>query len=195
MTLRSRLGLLAIALVFSVSNAQANDFARFFSAFESLSADFHQVLLDAQNRQLESSQGKLIFVRPGRLRWQTTNPSQQVLLLNEQQLYLIDHELEQVSQRSLETMDNTPIYWLARSPETLEVLPEYSHSHQDIDWYRASEQLSFGFQAGRLHAIRHTNALEQTVLVRLDNLLIDPEVDPQQLQPSIPAGFDLIKLF
>lgn len=195
MTLRIRLSLLTLAFVFGIAKAQANDFARFFASFESLSADFHQVLLDAQNRPLESSQGQLIFVRPGGLRWQTDSPSQQVLLLNNQQLYLIDYELEQVSQRSLETVDNTPIYWLARSPETLETLPEHSHSHQGIDWYRAGEHLSFGFQAARLHSIRHTNGLAQTILVQLDNLVIDPEIDPQQLQPTVPAGFDLIKLF
>lgn len=195
MTLNARLGALIVVSILSVSGARANDFANFFASFETLSADFHQTLLDAQNRQLETSQGQLLFARPEHLRWETTHPTQQVLLLNNQQLYLIDYDLEQVSQRSLENMGGTPLYWLAHSPETLEALPEYSHSHEGIDWYRANEQLSFGFQEARLHAIRHTNDLAQTILIQLDNLIINPEIDRQQLSPAIPTGFDLIKLF
>ena len=194
MTLRLRLGALCFASILS-ANAQANDFSQFFSSFDTLSADFHQTLLDAQDRQLEVSQGRLLFARPSYLRWETTRPSQQVLLLNEQQLYLIDYELEQVSQRSLDNKDNTPIYWLSHAPDALENLPQYSHSREGIDWYQANEHLYFGFKNTQLSAIRHTNSLAQSIVIELDNVVVNPEVSTSVFSPKVPIGFDLIKLF
>ena len=101
----------------------------------------------------------------------------QILLLNNDELWLVDTELEQASLQQIQDLSQTPLYWLINKPSTLQNLPIFSHQENHIDWYTtntSTQTLKFGFKNNLLHAISMNNELEQSIVIAFDQLQINP---------------------
>ncbi|MBC8493575.1 MAG: outer membrane lipoprotein chaperone LolA [Candidatus Thioglobus sp.] len=190
--------LLAILAICTSSFANANnEFRDFFNAVNTLSSNFNQQTLDESGQIIANTSGYLKFKRPAQFVWQTRQPIEQTLVLNNNELWLVDQELEQASMRNLDELNNTPLYWLINRPETLKTLPTFKQETHGIRWYQAqnANQLSFGFKDQQLAAIQLTNSLNQTVLVNFDELVVNPAIDASAFELSIGPDFDVIKPF
>jgi outer membrane lipoprotein carrier protein len=177
---------------FSIAN---NDFVDFFNSFETISANFNQQTIDENNSLLASTTGYFKFKRPMQFIWKTQQPIEQTLLLNNNQLWLVDHELEQASIRNIDELKNTPLYWLLNRPKQIKTLPTFELEAQNIRWYATQQnnQLSFGFSNGRLLAIQMNNQLNQTILVNFSDLKINPILDKNTFKLALSPDFDVIQ--
>lgn len=180
----------------SLANAN-NEFHDFFNTVETLSANFNQQTLSESGQIIANTSGYLKFKRPAQFVWQTHQPIEQTLVLNNNELWLVDQELEQASMRNLEELNNTPLYWLINRPKTLRALPTFKQEVRGIRWYQTqnSNQLSFGFKDQQLAAIQLTNSLNQTVLVNFDKLVVNSTIDNTAFKLSIKPDFDVIRSF
>lgn len=180
-------------IAFSVSN---NAFIDFLLPLQSLRAEFVQTTYNDNNIAINTKSGTLTFKRPKQLLWRTLIPNEQILLFNNNQLWLLDVEIEQSNQLPLDKIEQSPLYWLITSPKNLANIPNFSHQSTDgIDWYQTSQhspqyqQLKFGFKNQILHAILLKNALEQTVSVVFNKVSINPDISPKvfaiDLDPSL----------
>ncbi|MDC9726969.1 MAG: outer membrane lipoprotein chaperone LolA [Candidatus Thioglobus sp.] len=190
--------LVAVLAIFASSFASANnEFRDFFNTVETLSANFNQQTLDESGQVIANTSGYLKFKRPAQFVWQTKQPIDQTLLLNNNELWLIDHELEQASMRNIDELKNTPLYWLLNRPEQLKTLPTFEQESQGIRWYRTQEsnQLSFGFAKKQLVAIQLNNQLGQTILVRFKNVNSNSAMSQNIFKLNLSEDFDVIKSF
>ncbi|MBI5447255.1 MAG: outer membrane lipoprotein carrier protein LolA, partial [Gammaproteobacteria bacterium] len=56
--------------------------ARHLSQFQSMQATFTQTIRDARGRLLDQSTGEMQLLRPGKFRWETLQPQQQLVIAN-----------------------------------------------------------------------------------------------------------------
>ena len=71
------------------------------NALRTMSADFTQVV-KAKRREVSHSSGTMALSRPGRFRWQTKAPMEQLVVADGKQLWIYDVDLEQVSVKKQE---------------------------------------------------------------------------------------------
>ncbi len=188
------IGLLALCYA-SLSLAQANQFTQFFNSFDTLSANFKQRVYDNNHQLITQNQGKLQFKRPQHLIWHTQTPNDQTLLLNNNELWFIDTELEQASLQHITDLKQTPLYWLLNRPKQLKKTPQYAYSSNKIDWYTTNQpnQLRFGFQDSTLKGLSLTNELAQTVQILFDEVVINPNLPAELFLPNFGADFDVLR--
>jgi outer membrane lipoprotein carrier protein len=74
--------------------------ARFLEGVNTLEARFEQSVLDADHQSATRSQGVFYLERPGRFRWDYSEPENQQIIADGSQIWLFEPELEQVSVQS-----------------------------------------------------------------------------------------------
>ena len=187
----------ALTLCFCSVTLANNEFEDFFNSFETLSADFIQQIHTDEKKPLTQTSGYLRFKRPVSFIWQTRSPIKQTLLFNNHELWLVDTELEQASQRAMTELKETPLYWLLNRPEQLQSLPKYTHSESNVNWYATQQpnQLSFGFRQNLLHAIRLTNPLGQKIQVTFSKMALNPKLEKTDFVLELADDFDIIRSF
>jgi len=181
---------------FSTTN---NQFSRFFNALTSLQADFIQTTYNDKVTLINTTSGSFVFNRPKQLRWHTIEPNEQILLLNNDDFWLIDIELEQASLQKSHDLSQTPLYWLINKPNTIKNVPKFSRREAGIDWYKAIQQssqyqkLQFGFKGNKLYAISLKNSLDQTILIVFREASINQKIQPKTFDLKLDPTFDIIR--
>lgn len=187
---------LALLSIFWANTALASNhqFTNFFNALDSLSANFTQTTYGETGVLIQTTTGTLAFQRPQQLRWHTTQPSEQILLLNNNELWLIDTELEQASLQQIQDLSQTPLYYLVNKPSSITNTPKFAYSKEGLDWYTANTQdLTFGFKGKSLQAISLKNELGQTILINFNQLAVNPEINPETFILALNPAFDIIR--
>ena len=177
-------------------NSKTNQFFEFFNSVESLKANFSQTVYDEGFTLISSTSGSFAFQRPQKLLWHTKKPNDQILLLNNNELWQIDTELEQAVLQEKKDLAKTPLYWLINKPDSIQNTPKFSHSEGGIDWYLAANaysQIEFGFVDGLLHAISLDNELGQIITIIFEQLVVNPAITPKTFELNIDSSFDVIK--
>ena len=194
--MKIKLFILISALWANIALGERNQFAEFFNSANSLSASFSQAVYDESFNLLSSTTGTFAFQRPQQLRWHTKQPNGQILLLNNNDMWTIDIELEQAVLQKITDFSKTPLYWLINKPDSIDNTPKFSHHVGGMDWYlaKADEQaLEFGFMDGLLSAITLENELGQIVSITFDQMRINPNITAKTFEPNINPDFDIIK--
>lgn len=83
---------------------------RFLTQSKTMSADFVQTLRTDDNEVLQESKGRFYLSRPGRFRWNYTEPYQQEIVSDGEQVWIYDVDLKQVTvQQQSASTNNTPM--------------------------------------------------------------------------------------
>ncbi|SFV85729.1 Outer membrane lipoprotein carrier protein LolA [hydrothermal vent metagenome] len=194
-TLKTLLIITAIWGNTAVSN-EREQFTDFFNKLESLKADFSQSVYGAGDIFISEASGKFTFQRPQQLRWHTTKPSDQILILNNNEQWLVDTELEQAVLQEATVLSKTPLYWLINKPSTLKNIPKYSYSEGGIDWYlthQSTQPLGFGFVDNQLATISLENELDQTIYINFSNMEVNVKIDRKDFELNLGSDFDVIR--
>lgn len=178
----------------STALGEKRQFSDFFNPLESLSANFTQTTYSNTGALIQNTSGAFDFKRPQQLRWHTIQPNEQILLLNNNELWLIDIDLEQASLQKNQDLSKTPLHYLINKPGAITNMPKFAYSKEGIDWYIDNTQnLSFGFKGKLLQAVSLKNKLEQTVLIIFSQLKINPKIKPEIFKLKLNPDFDIIK--
>src|SRR5215472_13506387 len=88
----------------------------FLEDVHSLKADFTQVVLDSNLKQVKQSNGTLTIKRPGRFRWDYLKPNPEIIVADGKRLWLYDVDLQQVTVKPLnDTLAASPAVLLSGS--------------------------------------------------------------------------------
>ena len=103
----------AVAVLVSWSSlaatTPAQDFDKYLAGLASWSADFTQTIDDGHGKVVRSAAGKLYLQRPGKFRWDYTEPSEQMVLADGRQIWFYDKDLAQANVRDMDSaLANTP---------------------------------------------------------------------------------------
>jgi outer membrane lipoprotein carrier protein len=197
-----RIFLLFAAFISAASFAQSAEdegrrlLNRFVNDVASFSARFEQQLVDADGEVVEESDGTMEIQRPGRFRWSYDRPYEQVMVADGMNVWSYDVDLAQVTVKSqAEVLSNTPALLLGGSHGALGDFDFVgSDSDRDTVWVtlqpKTSEngftKIELGFNEGELRRMVFSDNLQQSTLIALFDLQINPDI-PDDHFVFIPA--------
>ncbi len=201
------LGLLALWLWASTGQAgqaAVDSLRETLAATSSLKGDFEQQLFDAEGRLLENSSGTFTLQRPGRFYWHTTQPFEQILVSDQQTLWLYDPDLQQVTVRQVgEDIRKTPAMLLSDDAASLadnftveRQVTEEGHVHFDL--YPLGEdapftQLQLRFtEHQQLTAVELVDGLGQRTLFHFSGTQRNQPVEESRFRFEVPDGVDVL---
>jgi outer membrane lipoprotein carrier protein len=172
------------------------------NAMRSLTANFKQVV-KAKQREISSSSGTMALARPGRFRWQTNDPMQQLVVADGEKLWVYDVDLEQVSVKKQEKeLVGTAAIFLSNYENTLtrdfDVTPIASENEQAYDLHSKSSKAGFQrlkliFKQDVLNRIEMYDQLGQHTIVTLTDVKLNPQIAADLFQFKPPNGADVVQ--
>ncbi|TKB43740.1 outer membrane lipoprotein chaperone LolA [Thalassotalea mangrovi] len=193
--------LLFIGSLASSFVAQANDAKQqLISKLEvvgGFSANFTQLVTDADGNELQQQSGVLKVRRPNLIYWKTVEPDETLVVSDGKTLWFYNPFVEQVSAFKVDTaVANTPILLLSGSDQSL--WQDYQVSMKDKSSYTISsldenaqvKTLDLSFQGDTLVAFTIEDATGQFSEFHLSDVNSDPLPTLQQFTFTLPEGVD-----
>lgn len=196
--------LVLLNLFLSVTYASASDeLSAELNAMQSMQSHFVQTTYDNQGKVAQRSQGKLAFARPGRFRWETTQPMPQLIIANGKRLWVVDPDLMQVTVRKVkQEIGETPTMLLSENVIQLEkrFLVTATHQAQQSLYTLKPKKtdstftvIKLQFNHQRLRAMILEDQLGHVTKIDFSNVAVNPALSPRLFQYVPPAGMDVIQ--
>jgi outer membrane lipoprotein carrier protein len=199
------LGLLMPLVVMS-AQAVTTPLDRYLDGLKTWSADFTQDVSDASGRKVGQGRGRLVIVRPGRFRWESTpagaDPGAQMLIADGRNLWFYDRDLEQATVKPVsQALSQSPAMLLAGGNELRASFNLSPDGRRDgLEWVRVQSrdvqsdfrEALFGFEGDKLQKLVIVDKLGQRSVLAFSSVQRNQPVDPQQVSFTLPKGADLI---
>jgi len=195
------LSVFALPLAATTSGGVARMHA-FLEDVHSLKADFTQVVLDSNLKQVKQSTGTLSIKRPDRFRWDYAKPNPEVIVADGKRLWLYDVELQQVTVKPLnDTLAASPAVLLSGSNDV-----EKSFSVEDLgakdglEWVNLVpkvkdtdfENVRLGFKGDDVAVMELKDNLGNLTRITFSNLQRNVPVSDDVFKFTPPKGADVI---
>ena len=175
---------------------------RFLEMTHTLRADFSQQLLDGEGNIVETASGTFSLKRPNRFLWSYSEPFEQRVVADAENLWIYDVELEQVTVGPLEgAIASSPAMLLGGDGRVRDGF-EIAESSRDgaVVWISLTPReqgvdfrsVRLAFDAGELHALILIDALGQVTSIRFRNVAVNPGIKDEFFEFEPPAGADVI---
>lgn len=200
-----RAGVLLLAALGAVS-AWGDDTApivRYLDSLHSYTAHFEQQRFDETGELLETAHGDCNIERPGRFRWNYTDPYKQVIVSDSHKLWIYDEDLAQVTVNDVNAgAPGTPAELLSAE---FEVATRYDVKHlgikDGVDWYSLHpkdaksqfQEVELGLADGEVKAMRLKDNLGQTTRLAFDAVKRNVPMAAGLFQFTVPAGVDVVE--
>ena len=173
----------------------------FLDQVRSLRAEFQQSVFDEDARPLDDASGMVYIQRPGRFRWDYTEPYPQEIVGDGEKVWIYDSDLDQVTVRPLgDALGDTPVMLLSSDQPV-----EQSFNVRAIDgpdgfeWAALKplgERVSFteirlGFDGDTLRVMELKDAFGQLTRLHFTNVERNPTLAPSLFQFTPPEGADI----
>ncbi|MCD8521545.1 MAG: outer membrane lipoprotein chaperone LolA [Saccharospirillaceae bacterium] len=202
-------GLMLIStLMFSMSaGAQPSadalaDFLLRLKQLQSLESSFEQTTRDVSGRILQQMNGTLTVAKPGKMRWQTNAPFEQLVVSDGKLIWIYDMDLEQVTIRDMDQrIQETPALLLSGHAADVEksfVVTEQRAGSDLIfqlvpkDPSQLFESLEFHYQGKNLKRMMIFDAAGQVTDISFSAASVNNAVDPAAFIFDVPEGVDVI---
>jgi outer membrane lipoprotein carrier protein len=195
-----------LSICFAAPPAHASpaaDVEKYMSGLASWSADFQQTIDDGHGNVLRSAAGRLYLQRPGKFRWDYSQPSEQLILANGREIWFYDKDLAQANVRDMDTsLASTPASLLSGSASvsaqfTVTSLPpsdgltwfQLVPKHADTDF----QLVRIGFdKGGELRSMFLADKLNQITQLTFSNSKRNATLAPDLFTFVPPPGVDVI---
>jgi len=192
----------AALLCAPVSLSPAAEVERYLSGLASWTADFEQTIDDGHGNVLRSAAGRLYLQRPGKFRWDYTQPSEQLVLADGKQIWFYDKDLAQANVRDMDTsLASTPASLLSGSGSVstqfnVTAMPpsaglqwfQLVPKHADTDF----QLVRIGFDKGELRSMFLADKLNQITQLTFSNSKRNLPLAPDLFSFVPPPGVDVI---
>jgi outer membrane lipoprotein carrier protein len=181
----------------------ASEVERYLTGLSAWSADFQQTIDDGHGKTLRSAAGKFYLERPGKFRWDYSDPSEQVVLADGKQIWFYDKDLAQANVRNMDTtLESTPAMLLSggssvSSQFDITALPargglrwfQLIPKHPDTDF----QLVRIGFDKdGELASMFLADKLNQVTQLTFTHPVKNPKFARDLFSFSPPPGVDVI---
>jgi outer membrane lipoprotein carrier protein len=205
--LRATVSSLLVWVVFGAAAARADSLQQlreFLAQTASARGEFSQTSSKGPgSRGSQPSSGYFEFARPGRFRWETKSPYQQVIVSDGARLYVYDPDLKQVTIKQVKgAIPASPASILFGSNDFERDFQVKSDGARDgIEWVLATprsqdssfERIRIGFRDGLPAAMELADSFGQTTELRFSGVQRNPKFDPGQFHFEPPKGADVLE--
>ncbi len=172
-------------------------------AIKTFSAEFTQQLTDPSGDEIQTTQGNVMVKSPGLFHWQVNPPYEQLVVANQQFLWVYDADLEQVTVSDRKTLDNSPAQILSGdfsslgeqyevTVETADAVTRYTMKALDKA-VSTFTQLEFTFdKKNTLQSMILVDKLSQITAVTFKKQNINSEISNSLFDFIAPEGVDII---
>ena len=168
-----------------------------------IEAVFNQQLKDEKGVLLQASGGRVLLAHPGRFRWETAPPFEQLVVSDGTTVWQYDPDLAQVVSRPLDQRaDQIPSMLLAGEIDAVEKLYSIRASGDDAGAERFEllphddgspfSRLALQFRAGLLERLEITDGLGQRTEVSFSEVRVLDVIDAGRFRFVTPEGVDEI---
>lgn len=186
--------------------AESTALDSYLSGMTTWSASFTQTVEDAKGKRVGTGKGRLIIVRPGKFRWESSpegaGDAVQLLVADGANLWFLDSDLEQATVKPLaEALPQSPAMLLAGGQELRAAFTVKADGRRDgIDWVQVKPQdvqsdfseARFGFRGRELSRLLIIDKLGQLTALQFSDVQRNAAVDPSLVRFELPEGVDLI---
>lgn len=176
----------------------------YLQGLNSLSADFRQITLTANDGQMIESEGTFYLLRPNRFRWDYETPTEQEIVADGKRIYVHDKELDQVTHSSQKkVLDGTPAQLLA-SEQPVEDYFQLRNIDEGDDrtWVELIPKtedteivkLRIAFLRGEIDTLLMEDRFGQLTRFIFSNLQRNPQLDYAMFRFERPAGSDFLQV-
>jgi len=198
----SLLGVLALLSAPASRASPTTEVEKYLSGLASWSADFKQTIDDGHGKVVRSAAGKLSLQKPGKFRWDYTEPSEQVILADGKEIWFYDKDLQQANVRDMDaSLANTPAVLLSGggplgSQFDVTALPP----SDGLEWYQLIPKhpdtdfqlVRIGFRNGDLATMFLADKLNQVTQLTFSNAKRNAKFAPDLFTFVPPPGVDVI---
>lgn len=179
---------------------------RYLAGLSTWTASFTQTTEDGSGKSVVGGSGRLVIVRPGKLRWESTpegaTGTAQVLVADGANLWFHDVDLDQATVKPLAgELPRSPLMLLAGGGDLRGAFNVQDGGRRDgLDWVHvlpkdpASDfrEARFGFKGGELSRLLILDKLGQASRLTFRDVKRNAPVDPALTEFVLPPGVDLI---
>ncbi len=194
-------GLLFVCVSTAYASA-TTDLEKHLSGLATWSADFKQTIDDGHGKVTRSAAGHLYLQRPGKFRWDYTEPSEQLVLADGKQVWFYDKDLAQANVRAMDAgLAGTPAMLLSgggsiSSQFDITALPK----DEGLDWFQLLpkhadtdfQALRIGFKGDEIVRMLLADKLNQVTRLNFSRPQRNTELSAELFIFSPPAGVDVI---
>jgi len=198
---RELVGLLCVCWSCLVAASPPLELARLLEPYRSFSAEFKQITLDQEGVPINEVTGELSIASSSIFYWKTNPPFSQVIVADNEVLWIFDEDLYQVQVRPIDdAIAMSPASILTGGPDTLESrFLVTKESENTMAVYRlvpratdeVTRQIVLRFDGDRLVDLSIEDALGNRSLVTLTAVTRD-QPSPERFQFTPPKGADVI---
>jgi outer membrane lipoprotein carrier protein len=195
-----------VALCFSLDVAQAtpaSDVEKLLDGVSSWSADFTQTIDDGHGKVVRSAAGKIYLQKPGRFRWDYSQPSEQTIVADGKQIWLYDKDLQQANVRDMDvSLSSTPAVLLSGGATVSSQFDVTALPKKDgLDWYQLVPKhpetdfqlVRIGFdKGGDLVSMFLADKVNQVTQLTFSNSKRNIKLIPDLFVFTPPPGVDVI---
>lgn len=169
-----------------------------------MKADFTQTITDKNKKPLQSAVGKMALARPGKLRWEVLKPIAQLVVANDQRLWIYDPDLEQVTIRFIsKEMGETPALLLSNTEDTLAknfTVRQGKDVKTGLLWFVLTPKsknsmlsaIKLGFNENKIQAMFLEDHLGHTTLIEFNHVTVNQTLSPSLFKFKLPSNVDVI---
>jgi outer membrane lipoprotein carrier protein len=175
---------------------------KYLSGLATWSADFTQTIDDGHGKVVRSAAGKLYLQKPGKFRWNYSQPSEQLILADGKQIWFYDKDLQQANVRDMDaSLANTPAVLLSGSGSLSSQFDVTSLPPSDgLEWYKLIPKhadtdfqlVRIGFRRGDLASMFLADKLNQITQLTFNNSSRNAKFAADLFTFVPPAGVDVI---
>jgi outer membrane lipoprotein carrier protein len=174
---------------------------RFLTDTQSMTASFKQTLKASDGKLLQESGGEFYLQRPGRFRWNYTQPYPQEIVSDGEAIWIYDVDLDQVTvQKQGNGRTNTPIALLQNKQKLEDAFEihergfvdglhrfELRNKKQDVDF----DRIMIGLDDSGLRFLQLHDQFDQTTSIVFSDLKTNPALDAAIFRFTPPEGVDV----
>lgn len=180
----------------------SEDVQKYLANLATWSADFTQTIDDSKGNVLRSAAGKLYLQRPGKFRWDYSEPSEQLVLADGKEIWFYDKDLAQANVRDMDsTLASTPASLLSGEGSldaqfNIKALPAAGGlewfslvpKHADTDF----QLIRIGFDSGELASMFLADKLGQVTQLTFTHPVRNAHLPADLFSFTPPPGVDVI---
>ena len=175
---------------------------KYLGGLATWSADFTQTIDDGHGKVMRSAAGKLFLQKPGKFRWDYSQPSEQLILADGKQIWFYDKDLQQANVRDMNaSLANTPAVLLSGAGSLGSQFDVTSLPPSDgLEWYQLIPKhtdtdfqlVRIGFRHGDLASMFLADKLNQVTQLTFSNPSRNAKFAPDLFTFVPPPGVDVI---